>query len=87
VPVIHTAGLPRRAWLALMRMPVSSRCITVAAGLSGTGGAIWGLVRGVDYLPTLPAAVVEGAILVGVPGTLVGVVVGGVVALTTRLRR
>jgi hypothetical protein len=40
-------------------------------------GAVVGFALGLSYLPTLPFAVVEGAILIGVPCTLLGLVVAG----------
>lgn len=57
-------------------------------GLVGVGGgAIVGFARGLTYLPTLPFAVVEGAILFGVPASLVGVLLVGCWSLVTGSRR
>ena len=45
-------------------------------------GASFGFVRGLDYLPTLWAAPIEGAVLFAVPAALVGLLgVGGAALL------
>jgi uncharacterized membrane protein YedE/YeeE len=59
----------------------------VGAALFALGGAIFGFVRGLSYLPTLPAAIVEGAVLVGVPGTVLAAVVAAAVTTIARLHR
>ena len=62
--------------------------ILVSATLIGVvGGGIFGFVRGLHYLPTLPVAVVEGAILFGVPASLVGLLGTGVWSLAKAARR
>jgi hypothetical protein len=62
--------------------------ILLVATLAGVvGGGIWGLVRGLYYLPTVPFAVVEGAILFGVPAALVGLVATGLWFLGSAARR
>jgi hypothetical protein len=49
-------------------------------------GGVFGFIRGLDYLPTLPFAVVEGGILFGVPAALLGLVLAGAWWLAGRLR-
>ena len=62
--------------------------ILVVAVLVGAGsGATFGFVRGLDYLPTLPFAIVEGAILFAVPAAVLGLVLTGAWSLGTALRR
>lgn len=51
------------------------------------GGAAFGFVRGLDYLPTLPFAVVEGGFLIGVPATVLGLILVGVWSLGSAVRR
>ena len=41
------------------------------------GGAIFGFVRGLHYLPTLPLAIIEGGVLFGVPASGVGLLLVG----------
>ncbi len=55
------------------------------AGL--TGGAVFGFVRGLDNLPTLPFAIFEGGFLIGVPATVLGLILVGVWSLGSALRR
>jgi hypothetical protein len=50
-------------------------------------GAIFGFVRGLDYLPTLPFAIVEGAILFGLPASLLGRLLGGGWWIASSVRR
>lgn len=57
----------RMPWLLLVAL----------TGLGVVGGALFGLVRGLSYLPTLPFAIVEGTVLFGVPAALLGLVVTG----------
>jgi hypothetical protein len=83
----RATGLLRRMCLGLNRMSLFSRCVVAGAALSVAGGGVWGFVRGLCYLPTLPFAIVEGAILIGVPGTVVGIVVAGAISLIARLCR
>lgn len=49
-------------------------------------GVVLGAVLGSRYLPTLPFALVEGGILVGVPIALLGALIAGSWGLTRRLR-
>jgi hypothetical protein len=44
--------------------------------MSGAG-AVFGLVRGMDYLPTLPFALVEGAMIFGIPAEAIGLLLLG----------
>ena len=56
--------------------------VAAVLALAGLGvGAVFGFVRGLSYLPTLPVAVVEGALLFGVPAALVGLVAAWVHSL------
>ena len=61
------------------------RLVVLIGGLGALAGAIFGFVRGLDYLPTLPVAIVEGAFLFGTPAGLVGCLAGGVWWLLSRL--
>ena len=60
------------------------RCVIVGAALAVAGGALFGFIRGLDYLPTLPFAVIEGAVLVGVPGGVAATVLAGLITLGRR---
>ena len=55
--------------------------------LATSAGALWGFFRGLHYLPTLPFALVEGAIIFGVPASLLGLLVIGCWYTGTSLRR
>lgn len=55
------------------------------AAIGGLAGVLMGAVLGSSYLPTLPFALVEGGILVGVPAALVGGVLAGIWSLTRRV--
>lgn len=50
-------------------------------------GAVWGFVRGLTYLPTLPVAVIEGGLLFLVPGLVPAVLAGLGAALWQRVHR
>ena len=63
------------------------RLLTGCAFAGVVSGAILGFVRGLDYTPTLVFAIVEGAILFGVPAALLGLLLAGGWSLGTRLRR
>lgn len=63
------------------------RILAVVAGIGTAGGAVWGFVRGLDYLPTLPVAVVEGGVLFGVPSAVVGLLAVGIWSLRRAVRR
>jgi uncharacterized membrane protein YsdA (DUF1294 family) len=51
---------------------IPERLLLVPVLVGVVGGAIFGFVRGLHYTPTLPFAVVEGAILFGVPACILG---------------
>lgn len=53
------------------------RMLAVCAPLGGLVGAIVGFIRGLQHLPTRPFAIIEGAILFGVPASLLGVLLVG----------
>jgi hypothetical protein len=61
--------------------------LVVVAVVGGGVGAVWGFVRGLDYLPTLPVAIIEGGFLFGVPAIVLGLVLTGLWASGTALRR
>jgi hypothetical protein len=63
------------------------RLVTVCGVVGVTGGAIFGFIRGLDHVPTLPFAIVEGAILFGVPCCLVGLLSASGWWLATNGRR
>ena len=56
-------------------MPWRLAVVCAAAGV--LAGATFGFVRGLDYIPTLPFAIVEGAILIGFPSCLLGLLLAG----------
>jgi hypothetical protein len=60
----------------------------VACGYAGLiGGAIFGFVRGLQHLPTLPFAIVEGAMLFGVPAFILGMFLAAGWSLGALVRR
>lgn len=63
------------------------RLLAICALVGVVGGAVVGFVRGLSYLPTLPFAIVEGAILIGVPASIVGLVLVGCWWLIASVRR
>ena len=63
------------------------RVVLIASLLGLVGGAVFGFVRGLHYLPTLPVAIMEGGILFGVPLTLLGLLLGGLWSLGGVIRR
>lgn len=69
-------GLPPMPW----------RLLIVPAFLGGIGGAVFGFVRGLAYLPTLPVAIVEGALLIGVPAAVLGLLLVGVWSIGSIVR-
>jgi hypothetical protein len=71
----------------VVRVAMPWRLVAVCALVGVFGGAIVGFVRGLDYLPTLPFAVVEGAILLGVPTSVLGLLLTGGWGLGTKARR
>jgi hypothetical protein len=82
----RTTSVPRRP-RGRNSMALFSGWLTASAAVAVTAGAVWGFLRGLSYLPTLPVAVIEGALLIGIPGTLAGVVVAGVITLSARCSR
>ena len=67
-----------------MRLPPMPWLLLAAGAL---GGAVMGFVLGLHYLPTLAFAVVEGAVLIGVPASLFGVALVGLWAAGRGIRR
>lgn len=67
--------------------PMPWRILAVAALLGAFGGAVFGFVRGLSYLPTLPFAIVEGGFLFGVPAAIFGLLLVGAWSLAGALRR
>lgn len=63
------------------------RLLAVCGLVGMVGGAIVGFARGLSYLPTLPFAIIEGAILVGVPASVLGLVLVGCWFLVRSARR
>jgi hypothetical protein len=62
--------------------------VAVACGLVGmTSGSAFGFFRGLQYLPTLPLAIIEGGILFTVPALLLGMVLSGGWCVATAIRR
>jgi hypothetical protein len=66
--------------------PMPWRLYAVCAAAGCLAGAILGFVRGLSYLPTLPVAIVEGGLLIGVPASLLGLVLTGAYAAWPRRR-
>ena len=66
--------------------PMPWRVFALVTLIGVLGGAIVGFVLGLSYLPTLPFAIVEGALLVGIPSAAVGLLLTGLVAAGRRLR-
>ncbi|MCW2607564.1 MAG: hypothetical protein JWO60_2257 [Frankiales bacterium] len=59
-------------------------CVTATGVLAGV---VAGAVLGSSHLPTLPVALLEGAVLAGVPAAVLGGVLAGTWALARRVRR
>ena len=71
-----------------MRLPPMPWRLLAVCGLVGVvGGAIVGFARGLSYMPTLPFAIVEGAVLFGVPASVLGLLMVGCWSLVTTTRR
>ena len=71
-----------------MTLPPMPFRVAAVLALVGAGvGAVFGFVRGLHYLPTLPVAVVEGGVLVGVPAALVGLLFAWAVSVRDARRR
>lgn len=63
------------------------RIAVVASALGVGGGALAGFALGLHYLPTLPVAIVEGAILFGVPLSVLGLLLTALWWLGGAVRR
>ncbi len=69
-------------------MPPMPWRLVAMLGVAGVlSGAVFGFVRGLDYLPTLPVAIFEGGILFGVPAVVLGLIVAGLWAVFRGARR
>jgi hypothetical protein len=68
----------------LPQMPWRIAAICAVAG--GVVGAVVGFVRGLSYLPTLPVAIVEGAVLIGIPASILGLLLTGGASAAAALR-
>ena len=62
------------------------RILVVVAIAGVLAGTVFGFVRGLGHLATLPFAIVEGGILFGVPAALLGLLLVGVWTASTGLR-
>ena len=61
--------------------------ILAVCGIAGVvAGAIIGLVRGLSYPPTVGFAIIEGAILIGVPASVLGLLLVGFWSLVSSVR-
>jgi hypothetical protein len=63
------------------------RILMVVGAMGAIAGAVFGFLRGLDYLPTLPFAIIEGAFLIGVPATLLGMLLAGAWSAANAVRR
>jgi ABC-type transport system involved in cytochrome c biogenesis permease subunit len=63
------------------------RLVVICAVVGACGGGVIGFVRGLDYTPTLFFAIVEGAILFGVPALVLGLLLAACWSLAASLRR
>lgn len=63
------------------------RLLAVCAVAGVTAGVVLGFDRGVQYMPTLPFALVEGGILVGVPAAIFGLLLVALWSLGSFVRR
>jgi len=63
------------------------RILVVAALAGAIGGAVFGFIRGLGYLPTLPFAIAEGGILVGIPAAFFGLLLVAAWSLASAVRR
>ncbi|HEY5334557.1 MAG TPA: hypothetical protein VIJ71_00890 [Mycobacteriales bacterium] len=71
-----------------MLLPAMPWRLFVGSCIAGVlGGAAFGFVRGLDYLPTLPFAVVEGGFLIGIPAAVLGLILVGLWSLGGAARR
>ena len=67
--------------------PMPWRLLVIVVLLGGLSGAVFGFVRGLSYVRTLPFAVIEGGILFGVPALLLGLLLVGLWSLAGNIRR
>jgi len=84
----HPDDIPESgsAWL-LTTYPLRWRLLSVWVAVAGGAGAVWGGIRGTQYWPTFPAALVEGCLLFAVPAVIVGLLALGVLTATRTARR
>ena len=69
-------------------MPPMPWLLLVLCSASGVaGGVVLGFVRGLQYPPTLPVALVEGAVLIGVPASFLGLLLVAAWSLGRGIRR
>lgn len=81
-PVRPTRPQPEKPALDLFL-----RVMGVTAAIFASIGAVWGLVRGLAYPPTVWFAVIEGALLFLIPGVVPAILAGLGAVLWQRLRR
>jgi hypothetical protein len=48
--------------------------LVVCSCLGALAGGILGVVRGLEHLPTLPVAILEGGFLIGLPSAALGAI-------------
>lgn len=63
------------------------RLLVVCTALGVAAGVVLGFVRGLGYTPTLPFALGEGAVIVGVPATILGLLLVAVWSAGSFIRR
>ena len=63
------------------------RILVIATLVGFAGGGVWGFIRGLYNLPTVPFVIIEGGILIGVPAALIGLLLTGAWSLGSALRR
>lgn len=77
----------RKWWFRLYQLSPFVRWFTIGSALAFLAGGVWGFVRGLDYLPTLPVAIIEGGFIIGVPGSIVATMVAGIIWAIERVHR
>jgi hypothetical protein len=62
------------------------RILAVLSTVGVVGGGVFGFIRGLSNVPTLPFAIIEGGTLIGVPAAVLGLLLVGAWSLTAAIR-